>query len=259
VKGIRKRWRARIYYDGKQHHLGTFDTKEEAALAYDNAALLLPPPNTPPKTPPETLKSIRGGTLTDAEAATVIQKCRACRNKTYKKGHLAGCDRFACKWKTKPFGTKQATSGFHGVLASKKRWRARIYYDGKHHHLGNFDTKEEAALAYDNAALHLQAHGGRPRPLNMPQRPPPCLLPHPPQHRPPSKSAPSDSGWKGAAVGENRTRFRSLWLSRGHAMCLIPTAAPTPVSTSLPTAAPTAAPTARRKAHPATRVARPRR
>jgi hypothetical protein len=43
-------------------------------------------------------------------------------------------------------------SGFYGVTAHKKRWKARIRYDGKQHHLGSFGTKQEAALAYDREA-----------------------------------------------------------------------------------------------------------
>ena len=35
VKGTR--FKARISHDGKQHHLGSFSTKEEAAAAYDKA------------------------------------------------------------------------------------------------------------------------------------------------------------------------------------------------------------------------------
>jgi hypothetical protein len=43
-------------------------------------------------------------------------------------------------------------SGFYGVRASGKRWQARSNYDSKRHPLGTFDTKQEAALAYDRKA-----------------------------------------------------------------------------------------------------------
>lgn len=46
------------------------------------------------------------------------------------------------------------TSGIKGVSYHKqtKKWRARINYDGKMHHLGLFDTIELAAIAYAEAS-----------------------------------------------------------------------------------------------------------
>jgi hypothetical protein len=44
------------------------------------------------------------------------------------------------------------SSGFYGVSANGKRWTAQINYDSMYHHLGNFDTQQEAALAYDREA-----------------------------------------------------------------------------------------------------------
>jgi hypothetical protein len=53
-------------------------------------------------------------------------------------------------------------SGFYGVNASGKRWQARINYDSKKRNLGSFDTKQEAALAYDTEARQR----GKDKPLN---------------------------------------------------------------------------------------------
>jgi hypothetical protein len=53
------------------------------------------------------------------------------------------------------------TSGFIGVTYALKGhgkpWKSYIYYENKRHHLGQFDTKEEAAYVRDQAALQL--HG----------------------------------------------------------------------------------------------------
>ena len=46
------------------------------------------------------------------------------------------------------------TSGFKGVVFSKwhQKWLARIQVNGKSFHLGCFETREEAAIAYQKAA-----------------------------------------------------------------------------------------------------------
>ena len=53
-------------------------------------------------------------------------------------------------------------SGFYGVSANGQRWKARVRYDGKPHFLGTYNTKQEAALAYDKKVRHC----GGDKPLN---------------------------------------------------------------------------------------------
>lgn len=61
------------------------------------------------------------------------------------------------------------TSGFKGVSCFKRtgRWHARIWANGKCHHLGYYDTPEDAAHAYDIAAR--KVHGKFAR-LNFPDK-----------------------------------------------------------------------------------------
>lgn len=60
------------------------------------------------------------------------------------------------------------TSGFKGVSWKKQdgKWRARITVNGKAVALGHFDDLEEAALAYDKAAIE---HFGEFARLNFPE------------------------------------------------------------------------------------------
>lgn len=52
---------------------------------------------------------------------------------------------------------RKGVSGYRGVFwdAEMSKWAASIQYDGKQHKIGRFNTKIEAALAYDREArLH---------------------------------------------------------------------------------------------------------
>ena len=63
-----------------------------------------------------------------------------------------------CRWVTDSIQKRNTrkimatnTSGYRGVIWHKqnKKWRARIYYNNKKHSLGCYDSKIEAAKAYD--------------------------------------------------------------------------------------------------------------
>lgn len=46
-------------------------------------------------------------------------------------------------------------SGFRGVHQQGTKWRASVKKDGKEHYIGHFDRKEDAARAYNQAAVEL--------------------------------------------------------------------------------------------------------
>ncbi len=63
--------------------------------------------------------------------------------------------------------SRNHVSGFKGVTACQGKWRARIGKAGRNVHLGHFLTKEDAARAYDRAAIEIYGEYAR---LNFPKK-----------------------------------------------------------------------------------------
>lgn len=63
-------------------------------------------------------------------------------------------------------GWATSSSRFRGVSRVRNKWRCTIHSNGKHVHLGYFEDEEEAARAYDEAAIRERGEFAR---LNFPE------------------------------------------------------------------------------------------
>jgi hypothetical protein len=143
-----KRWCTHISYDNKKQNLGTFDTKQEAALAYDRKA----------RQCREDMKLNYESNKAAEEKARQCGEDKPLNYESIKAAEEAAVQAQAeytlvhnmCAGPQQP--KPRPASGFYGVSARGKRWAAYIHYDSKKHYLGSFDTKQEAALAYDMEA-----------------------------------------------------------------------------------------------------------
>ncbi|KAK9819767.1 hypothetical protein WJX72_002140 [[Myrmecia] bisecta] len=141
VTGSQGKWIAQLVADKKYNYLGTFSTEEEAAQAYDKAALVLLGPSAQtnfPATNYETaVAEANALTANGGDPSSVFQ-----------------------------LGRKRAkTSKYRGVCKSKDKWIAQIKCGPNHLYLGCFDTEEAAARAYDRQAI---SHRGERASTNYP-------------------------------------------------------------------------------------------
>jgi predicted transcriptional regulator len=124
-----KKYQAQISYAGtSSKYLGTFDTKEQAGIGYDREAITKSTAtvsfalNYPNTTDPES----------EEEEALEVDEPVPKKSKR---------------------GTPNSKTGLIGVSKSGKKYQARIRYGGTEHNLGTFNTKEQAGMAYDRAAI----------------------------------------------------------------------------------------------------------
>ncbi len=91
----------------------------------------------------------------------VILNCTLSRNLviTYKNGDLLDCRKVnlivAQKSQVATKGVRRTGRFYRGVVQHFNKFHARIRSDGRKLYLGSYDTPEDAAMAYNRAALEL--------------------------------------------------------------------------------------------------------
>ena len=185
-----KRYCAQIRIDGKLQYLDLYDTVEQAANAYDAAAIAAGKPfsklNFPNKVPSGYTPTQKGLLSTNTSGfrgvtnmgkygykaqinikgkRTLLGLFNTRRQAAIAYDHAVHKHRLPTSSLNFPTmkhnlnkepkrkKLKVSSTGFRGVYKSRERFIAKIRIDGKLTSLGTFDTKKEAARAYDRAIL----------------------------------------------------------------------------------------------------------
>jgi len=116
----KKKYTAQIWYGGTRHNLGSFDTKEQAGMAYDQYVV--------DKSTEVVSFTLNYPNMSDTEREDALKVEEPLQQKR---------------------GNPNQTTGLIGVSNAGNKFTVSIRYGGTSHYLGTFDTKEQAGIAYD--------------------------------------------------------------------------------------------------------------
>ena len=131
-----KKYESKITYGGTKYSLGSFDTKEEAGMAYDRFVV--------DKSTEEVSFALNYPKMSYHEREEALKVEEPVQEKR---------------------GNPNRKTGLIRLSKKKEKYKAGVTYCGTKHDLGAFDTKEQAGIAYDRFVIDKSTEEVSYRPL----------------------------------------------------------------------------------------------